>query len=91
MTPRNVFARKKKKRPAFHARAQEGIHRYSPEAEIELIQGVQKMTQDMLTYLKRRHSPDLWPELVERCRGIEEKRIAEIRLSFLHRRGCRSF
>ena len=73
---------------AFNGKARLAkIRRYSPEVEGELITRVQRMTQEMLAGLKRNQHPDRWPELVERCRGIEQMRIAQIRLFFFQKRG----
>ena len=63
----------------------------SPEAEAKLIEGVQRMARDMLADLKRNHPPDQWPKLTEQCKAIEEKRIAQIRLFFFHKRGGSRF
>jgi hypothetical protein len=62
-------------------------HPHSPEVEAKLIEGVQRITKDMLADLKRNHPPDLWPKLAEQCKAIEEKRIAQVRLFFIHKRG----
>jgi hypothetical protein len=82
----------KKKPSAFSGKASpEEIRRYSPKAEARLIEDIQRMAKEMLADLKRNHHPDLWPELIQRCRGTEEKRIAQIRLFFLQKRGGRLF
>ena len=66
-------------------------HSCSPDAEAKLIEGVQRIANDMLAELRRNHPPELWPKLAEHCKAIEEKRIAQIRLFFFHKRGGRLF
>ena len=62
-------------------------HPCSAEAEAKLIEGVQRITRDMLAELKRSHPPDNWPKLAGQCKAVEEKLIAQIRLFFFHKRG----
>jgi hypothetical protein len=73
--------------PAVKKARPKKYHPYSPETEAEVIEGVQRITKGMLADLKRSHPPDLWPKLAEQCKAIEEKRIAQVRLFFIHKRG----
>lgn len=82
----------KNKLPTFTGKARpEEMHLYSPEAEAELIEDVHRMGKKLLEDWKGSHHPNLWPELAERCKGIEQKWIGQIRLSFFQKRGGRRF
>jgi hypothetical protein len=77
----------KNKLPTFTGKARpEEMHLYSLEAEAELIEDVHRMGKRLLDDWKGSHHPDLWPELAERCKGIEQKWIGQIRLSFFQKR-----